>query len=58
MSRPRTQIWRRDRRRALVRRVPRMHKARNLSNSQSDTTKSQDKIFTICSDIIKSSNTL
>ncbi|GKV14902.1 hypothetical protein SLEP1_g25705 [Rubroshorea leprosula] len=36
---------RRDRRRALVRRIPQVHKARNLSNSQSDTTKSQDKIL-------------
>ncbi|GKV13475.1 hypothetical protein SLEP1_g24477 [Rubroshorea leprosula] len=33
LSRPITQIRRRDRRRALVRRVPRMHKAQNLSNS-------------------------
>ncbi|GKV48765.1 hypothetical protein SLEP1_g55559 [Rubroshorea leprosula] len=30
---------RRDRRRALVRRVPQMHKARNLSHSHSDTIK-------------------
>ncbi|GKV15551.1 hypothetical protein SLEP1_g26333 [Rubroshorea leprosula] len=39
MSRPKTQIRRRGRRRALVRRVPQMHKARNLSNSHSDTIK-------------------
>ncbi|GKV02806.1 hypothetical protein SLEP1_g15197 [Rubroshorea leprosula] len=48
---------RRYRRRALVRRVPQMHKARNLSYHTLIPPKSEDQIIKISSHIIKSPNT-
>ncbi|GKV17192.1 hypothetical protein SLEP1_g27728 [Rubroshorea leprosula] len=49
---PQNPISRRDRRRALVRRVPQMHKAWNLSYHTLIPSKSEDQIFKIYSDII------